>query len=78
MSDNLKLSYNPVGQKKTADNTLDVEWKATPPVVIDAESSDTATCKNYHVCIYIYADRYPATYKQSQNKYIYNLICLYC
>jgi hypothetical protein len=51
MSDNFTSNYNTVGQKKTADNTLDVEWKAIPPVVIDADASDTATCKTYSVCL---------------------------
>jgi hypothetical protein len=53
MSDNFTLNYNPVGQKKTADNTLDLEWKAIPPVVIDADASDTATCKTRSVCLHL-------------------------
>jgi hypothetical protein len=65
MSDNLKLNYNPVGQKKTADNTPDVEWKAIPPVVIDADASDTATCKNCRVCMCIYLYRQISSHLQA-------------
>ena len=32
------------GEKRTADNTLDSEWKKQPPVVIDTDG-EQVTCK---------------------------------
>ena len=43
------------GQKKTADNTLDSEWKRQPPVVISTDG-EQVTCKSSPCYRYVELD----------------------
>lgn len=38
-----------LGQRKTADDTLDIEWNIVPPVVISSDRDLQAICKNNQI-----------------------------